>query len=63
VNAMDFVCRATEKEISARCKNILEKTKAKGGNALCTGNSVPTYVPDENYFAMINSTGYTNWGK
>ena len=31
----------------------LAKTKNKGGYALGTGNSVPEYVPYENYLAMI----------
>jgi uroporphyrinogen decarboxylase len=58
---MDYVCRSKPEEISARCKAMLERTTARGGYALGTGNSIPEYVPDENYFAMINSaTGGDN---
>ena len=32
---------------------MLERAEPYGGYALGTGNSVPDYVPDENYFAMI----------
>jgi uroporphyrinogen decarboxylase len=30
------------------------KTKNRGGYALGTGNSIPEYVPNEKYFAMIS---------
>jgi uroporphyrinogen decarboxylase len=32
---------------------MLERTWDRGGYALGTGNSVPTYIPDENYFALL----------
>ncbi len=51
---LDFICRSTPQEIEHRCKAILEQTKNKGAYALGTGNSIPEYVPDENFFAMIN---------
>ncbi len=50
---VDFLCTASSKEVFNRASCILEKTKDKGGYALGTGNSVPTYVPKENYYAMI----------
>ena len=34
---------------------MLERTRARGGYALGTGNSVPEYVPDDKYFAMIRA--------
>ena len=34
---------------------MLERTEKRGGYAPGTGNSVPDYVPDENYFAMISA--------
>ncbi|MBM7582141.1 uroporphyrinogen decarboxylase [Caldicoprobacter guelmensis] len=51
---VDFVCRASIDEIKQRCRAMLEKTKDRGGYALGTGNSVPEYVPQEKYFAMIS---------
>jgi len=51
---MDFVCRKSQDEIFDRCTAILKKTNCEG-YALGTGNSVPEYLPDENYFAMISS--------
>lgn len=52
---VDFVCRRTEGEIFKRSAAMLERTRARGGYALGTGNSVPEYVPDDKYFAMIRA--------
>jgi uroporphyrinogen decarboxylase len=52
---VDFVCRASKEEIYARSKNMLGLGKT--GYALGTGNSVPYYVPAENYFTMISAAG------
>ncbi|MHB8964190.1 MAG: uroporphyrinogen decarboxylase family protein [Saccharofermentanales bacterium] len=52
---LDFMCRSTPKEIVDRCQNMIELTDGCSGYALGTGNSVPEYVPYENYFAMIGT--------
>jgi uroporphyrinogen decarboxylase len=54
---VDFVCRATPDEVYTRSKAMLERAAATGGGAyaLGTGNSVPDYVPDEGYFAMLRA--------
>jgi uroporphyrinogen decarboxylase len=52
---VDFVCRATPEQVYERAKAMLERTAERGGYALGTGNSVPDYVPDEGYFAMIRA--------
>ncbi len=49
---VDFVCRSAPEEVYAG-RAMLERADGRGGYALGTGNSVPDYVPDENYFAMI----------
>ena len=49
-----FVCTASPEEIAARSRAMLEIAAATGGYALGTGNSVPEYVPKENYYAMID---------
>jgi uroporphyrinogen decarboxylase len=51
---IDFICRSTPGQVEQRCKAMLARTDKKGGYALGTGNSVPEYVPYENYLAMIN---------
>ena len=52
---VDFVCRAAPEEGYRRSKAMLERAAARGGYALGTGNSVPDYVPDEGYFAMMRA--------
>ena len=52
---LDFVCRASPEAIYKRSKAMLERSAGRGGYALGTGNSVPDYVPDQNYFAMIRA--------
>ncbi|MEI6519217.1 MAG: uroporphyrinogen decarboxylase family protein [bacterium] len=52
---LDFVCRSTPEEVYKRSKAMIERSAERGGYALGTGNSVPYYVPDENYFAMIKA--------
>jgi uroporphyrinogen decarboxylase len=51
---MDFMCRSTPEQIRQRCECMLARTATKGGYALGTGNSVPEYVPFDNYIAMID---------
>ncbi len=52
---LDFVCRKTPEEIFQRSKAMLERAEKRGGYALGSGNSIPEYVPQENYFAMISA--------
>jgi uroporphyrinogen decarboxylase len=52
---LDFVCRAAPEEVYRRSKAMLERAAGRGGFALGTGNSVPDYVPDANYFAMLRA--------
>lgn len=53
---MDFMARSTPGQIKERCKNMLKLGRKYGGYALGTGNSVPEYIPMENYLAMLDST-------
>lgn len=50
---LDFICRSTPEVVYNRSAAMLEKTSFKGGYALGSGNSIPYYVPNENYLAMI----------
>jgi Uroporphyrinogen-III decarboxylase len=50
---LDFICRSTPKEVYDRSLSMLERSSVQGGYGLGSGNSIPTYVPHENYFAMI----------
>lgn len=51
---VDFLCRSTEEQIRQRSRALLKLT-ASGGYALGSGNSIPEYVPDENYLAMVET--------
>ncbi len=52
---VDFLARATSKEVYERCSNMIKKTSKLGGYALGSGNSVPDYIPNENYLAMLKA--------
>jgi uroporphyrinogen decarboxylase len=52
---IDFLCRATPARITKRCHEMLDRTMPRGGYALGSGNSIPDYIPAENYLAMVNS--------
>jgi uroporphyrinogen decarboxylase len=50
---VDFMVRSDPATIYRRAKRML--AAAPTGYALGTGNSVPEYIPDENYFAMTRA--------
>ena len=52
---VNFICESTPGEVYKRSKAMLEQASEHGGFALGTGNSVPEYVPDENFFALIRA--------
>ena len=52
---LDFLIRSTPEEIRTRCRRMIERTRRDGGWALGTGNSVPEYIPVENYSAMVET--------
>ena len=54
---LDFLVRSTPEKIRKRAQYLLELTADRGGYALGSGNSIPEYVPIENYFAMISVAG------
>lgn len=52
---VDFLARSTPDEVYTRCKNMLMMSEESGGYALGSGNSVPDYVPNDNYLAMLKA--------
>jgi uroporphyrinogen decarboxylase len=54
---MDFLVRSEPEAIKKRCRNMLELTGSQA-YALGSGNSIPTYVPIDNYLAMIDVINY-----
>ena len=52
---VNFITTKTPAEIKERSKKMLERVANRGGYALGTGNSVPQYIPLENFLAMIST--------
>jgi uroporphyrinogen decarboxylase len=52
---VDFVIRRSEEEISARCKAMLKRVEGRGGYALGTGNSVPEFIPQDHFIALLKA--------
>lgn len=49
---MNFLVSRTPEEVYARSKAMLEQVGDRGGYVLGSGNSIPGYVPFENFMAM-----------
>ncbi|MCL2834282.1 MAG: hypothetical protein FWD78_14010 [Treponema sp.] len=52
---VDFIIKHSEEEIKARCKKMLERSQGRGGYALGTGNSVPEYIPQDHFIALLRT--------
>ncbi len=52
---VDFLCRSTPAQVYARSRAMLERTATRGGYALGSGNSIPEFVPHEQYLAMLSA--------
>lgn len=52
---VDFIVRSTPNQVAARSRAMVERSATRGSFALGTGNSVPEYIPQANYFAMIGA--------
>lgn len=50
---VDVVCGSTKQELKEYILDVIAKSKNHGGFAFGTGNSIPDYVPTENYLNMI----------
>ncbi len=52
---LNFVATVSPDAVFTRAAAMVARTQNRGGYALGTGNSVPDFVPDENYFAMLRA--------
>lgn len=50
-----FMARSGAEEIYERSTRMLRRSAGLGGYALGSGNSIPDYIPDENYLAMLQA--------
>jgi uroporphyrinogen decarboxylase len=51
---VDFLCRASEEQIRRRVRECIDILAPDGGWCLGSGNSIPSYVPIRNYWAMLD---------
>ena len=56
---VDFICRSTPDQVYRRSLDMLERSADRGGYALGSGNSIPEFVPRDNYFAMLRAVTET----
>jgi uroporphyrinogen decarboxylase len=49
---VDFLSRSRPEQIAERSRAMLGRAESRGGYALGSGNSIPEYIPDENFLAM-----------
>lgn len=52
---INFIVTETPEKVKERSMKMLERTAERGGYALGTGNSVPEYIPMDNYLAMLSA--------
>jgi len=52
---VDFVVKHSEEEIIARSRAMLKRTEGRGGYALGTGNSVPEFIPQDHFIALLRA--------
>ena len=52
---VDFVIKHSEAEITSRCRAMLRRAEGRGGYALGTGNSVPEFVPQDHFIALLKA--------
>lgn len=57
---MDFLARKSPREVYSRAIKLMELTFDRGGFALGSGNSIPEFIPRDNYMAMLQAAGDFN---
>lgn len=50
---LNFVIQKSPEEVYRHASEMLKRTETRGGYALGSGNSIPDYVPDDHYLALI----------
>ena len=50
---MNVLCTLTKPELKEYITPILENSSGHGGIAIGTGNSIPDFIPTENYLYML----------
>ncbi len=50
---LNILAAGTPDEVRARTRQLIETCNPRGRYAIGSGNSIPSYIPVENYLAMI----------
>jgi uroporphyrinogen decarboxylase len=50
---VDFITSRSEEDIVTRCRAMLERAQGRGSYALGTGNSVPEFIPQDHFIALL----------
>jgi uroporphyrinogen decarboxylase len=51
---VDILASASPEQVRAKTRSLIETCGARGRYAIGSGNSVPSYIPVENYLAMVD---------
>ena len=51
---VDILASASPQQVRAKTRSLIETCGARGRYAVGSGNSVPSYIPVENYLAMVD---------
>jgi uroporphyrinogen decarboxylase len=52
---VNWIITHSEAEITARCRAMLDRAGEYGGYALGTGNSVPEFIPQDHFIALLKA--------
>jgi uroporphyrinogen decarboxylase len=52
---VNWIINHSEEDIITRCRAMLKRSEAYGGYALGTGNSVPEYIPQDHFIALLKA--------
>jgi uroporphyrinogen decarboxylase len=60
---LNILSAGTEDDVRRRTRYLIETCGGRGRYAIGSGNSIPSYVPVENYLAMVDETHKVNAGQ
>jgi len=52
---VNFIIQNSEGAIKTRCRAMLKRAESGGAYALGTGNSVPEYIPQDHFIALLKA--------
>ncbi|RPI01758.1 MAG: hypothetical protein EHM72_05750 [Calditrichaeota bacterium] len=52
---VDFLAKSTRDQVQRRTAKIVDRSMQQGGIAIGSGNSIPDYIPIDNYCAMVEA--------